>query len=260
MSERSLAVITGASAGIGEAIAREAVRDGYAVLLVARRGDRLAALAAELPGEAHTVEADLATPEGPVAVSDALSRLGRPADVLVNNAGVGQSGPFVKGSAARDLAMVDLNVRAVVDLTHRLLPSMVERGRGGVLNVASLAAYQPGPNAAIYYATKSFVLSFSEALHTEVRGHGVTVSALCPGPVATEFFALAGMDNVLLRKVARALSPERVAAEGWRGLAKGRRVILPGLGPKVRAATAGLTPRVLELPMVKALQSRPKSR
>ncbi|MEO1104116.1 MAG: SDR family oxidoreductase [Pseudomonadota bacterium] len=260
MSDTPLAVITGASAGIGAAIAHEATRDGYAVLLVARRQDRLEQLAQSLPGEAHIAIADLADPTGPAAVTEKLFEMGRAADVLVNNAGVGQSGPFVHGAADRDLAMIDLNVRALVDLTHRLLPAMVERGRGGVLNVASLAAFQPGPNAAVYYASKAFVLSFSEALHTEVRQKGVTVSALCPGPVETDFFALAGMDTVLLRKVSKSLTPERVAAEGWRGFRKGRRIVLPGMGPKMRAATAGLTPRWVELPVVKALQSRQKTR
>ena len=250
-----LAVVTGASSGIGAALAHEISRDGYALFLVARRVDRLRALAESLPGEAQVFEADLTEPGATAALASVLTSLPRPPDVLINNAGFGQSGPFAAGSAARDLGMVDLNVRAVVDLSHHLLPTMLARGSGGILNVASTAAFQPGPNASVYYASKAFVLSFSEALHAECAPQGVTVSALCPGPVATEFFDMAGMDRVRLRRLTRAMSAEAVAAAGWKGFRNGRRRIVPGFSNKLIAATAGFLPRSLVLPVVKRLQS-----
>ncbi|MEM9222265.1 MAG: SDR family oxidoreductase [Pseudomonadota bacterium] len=264
MAERPLAVLTGASAGIGAELAREIARDGYDLLLVARRGDRLAKLAESLSDEfgvtAQGFSADLSTPDGPAAVEEALSGLGREAEVLINNAGIGGSGPFANRPAGADLSMLDLNVRAVVDLTHRLLPPMVARRSGGVLNVASLAAFQPGPNAAVYYATKSFVLSFSQALHSELRSKGVCVSALCPGPVDTEFFQNSGMDDVLLRRVAPAIAAKTVAAAGWRGFRKGKRVIFPDIASTFRAVAGSLTPNAVVLPVVRKLHSKDRAK
>ncbi|MEM0906344.1 MAG: SDR family oxidoreductase [Pseudomonadota bacterium] len=259
MSDTPLAVITGASSGIGAALAHEIARDGISLILIARRVDRLRALAETLPTEAQVFQADLTEHGAMDAVGSILSMLPRAPDILVNNAGIGQGGPFALGSPARDLEIIDLNVRALVDLSHRLLPAMLERGSGGILNIASLAAFQPGPNASVYYASKAFVLSFSDALHEELKGTGVTMSAVCPGPVETEFFDRAGMEGVRLRKAVSSMSAQKVAEVSWRGFKRGHRRIYPGLGAKMRAMTAGLTPTSMVMPVVKALNSEPRN-
>ncbi|MEM7694780.1 MAG: SDR family oxidoreductase [Pseudomonadota bacterium] len=252
--EKGLAIVTGASAGLGVCLAREAAASGYRPLLVARRQDRLEALAETLPG-ALVFAADLTAPDAIEALMGFAAAEG-PVTALINNAGFGQSGPLVEGSRDKDLAMIDLNVRALVDLTHRVLPGMVAAGRGGVMNVASAAGFQPGPNASVYYATKAFVVSFSEAISAEMAGTGVTVTALCPGPTETEFFAVSGMDKVRLRKVLSPMSAEAVARIGWRGFVRGRRVVVPGWRTKFAVLAGRHAPRTLTLPMVKALQSR----
>ncbi|GAB5374902.1 MAG: SDR family NAD(P)-dependent oxidoreductase [Acuticoccus sp.] len=258
MNERPLAIVTGASSGIGAALAAEIARDGYALLLVARRADRLRALAERLDAPVEVFAADLTDPGAIEALAGVLAMQGRQPDVLVNNAGFGQGGAFAAASAARDLQMVDLNVRAVVDLTHRFLPGMLARGRGGVLNVASIVGYQAGPYSAVYSASKAFVLSFSDALYSECANTGVAVSALCPGPVETEFFSEAGAEKMRFRRFARALPAERVAAAGWRGFKAGKRRVVPGTLVKLRALTAWMTPAALELPVVKAMQRIPE--
>lgn len=258
MTDRPLALITGASSGIGAALAAEIAADGYDLMLVARRTDRLHALAETLPTQAQVFSVDLTESGALDALGGILAMLPRAPDVLVNNAGFGRGGPFVDGSPQRDGAMIDLNVRALVDLSHRLLPQMLARRSGGILNVASLAGYQAGPNSAVYAATKAFVISFSDALHSECVGTGVTISALCPGPVETEFFGIAGTGSAASHRLLRPLSAERVAAEGWRGFRRGKRRIVPGLFSKARAATTWMTPAALELPVMKALQKVPK--
>ncbi len=244
---RPVALITGASGGIGLELAKLAAADGHDLVLVARSGAKLAGVAEELTAghgvEVVPVVADLAKPGG---VATVLERLGdRRVDVLVNNAGVGGQGRFaVERDLADDLAMVQLNVASLVELTGSLLPGMVERGSGGVLNLASTAGFLPGPLQAVYYASKAFVRSFSEALSEECRGTGVRVTALCPGPVDTGFAAAAGLEGtVLMRRSPAKVPAEDVAAAGWAGLQKGRAVVVPGL--LVRAAMQGLrvTPR-----------------
>jgi len=192
-SGRPLALVTGASSGIGRELARLAAQDGYDLVLGARRGDRLAALATELADLGATalpLVADLADPAGVPTVAAALP--GTPVDVLVNHAGIGGRGRFAtERDLAADLAMIQLNVTSLVHQAG-LLPGMVERRRGGILNVASTAGYLAGPGQAVYNATKAFVRSFSQALTEETRGTGVRVTALCPGPVTTEFAAAAG--------------------------------------------------------------------
>lgn len=257
MTDKPIAVITGASSGIGAALAALIARDGYELILIARRTERLRELAETLPTEAQVFSADLTETGALDAVGGILASLPRPPALLVNNAGFGQGGPFVSASRERDNLMVDLNVRAVVDLTHRLLPAMIERGAGGVLNVASLAGYQAGPNAAVYAASKAFVLSFSDALYSECAGTGVTISALCPGPVETEFSGVAGTKGVRAHTLMKPLSAERVATEGWQGFKRGKRRVVPGLGSKIRAATSWMTPVPLELAVVKYLQRTP---
>lgn len=210
--EGKRAIVTGASSGIGLELARIAARDGHDVVLVARSSDRLRAVAEELHREhgvdARPVVADLAEPAGVPTVLDALA--GADVDVLVNNAGVGGLGRFAtERNLEDDLRMVRLDVESVVHLTGALLPAMVARGRGGILNVSSTAAYAPGPLQAVYYASKAFVKSFSEALTEECRGTGVRVTALCPGPVDTGFAQAAGMEHTPLMHTGPLMVPAR---------------------------------------------------
>ncbi|MGB8381787.1 MAG: SDR family oxidoreductase [Dermatophilaceae bacterium] len=242
---RPLAVVTGASSGIGRELARLAARDGHDVVIVARRGERLTTLAGELAGlgvDVIPVVADLAEPDGVGRVVDAVGE--RPLDVLINNAGIGGRGRFaVERQLNDDLAMLALNVTALVSLTGRILPGMVERGSGGILNVSSIAGSLPGPGQAVYNATKAFVTSFSLALGEETRGTGVRVTALCPGPVDTEFAAAAGhADPPTSRPLMRVLSAAAVAEPGWDGLAAGRALVVPDLATRVGLQTVRFLP------------------
>lgn len=243
---RPLAVVTGASSGIGREFARLAARDGYDVVLVARRRDRLVALAHELAAAGATatpVVADLATTDGVPLVAAALASV--PVEILVNDAGVGGRGQFaVERDLAADLGMIQLNVTSLVHLAGRVLPGMVERGHGGILNVASIAGYLPGPGQAVYNATKAFVRSFSEALTEETRGTGVRVTALCPGPVVTEFSQRAGYGDAPPKgnPLMRVLPASAVAAAGWEGLAAGRPVVVPDLGTRIGLQTLRFLP------------------
>jgi short-subunit dehydrogenase len=257
---RPLALVTGASSGIGRELARLAARDAYDLVVVARRADRLAALAAELTAfgvRTEPVVVDLAQSSGPRAVEEVVG--GRPVDVLINDAGVGGRGRFAtERQLQTDLAMIQLNVTTVVELTGLLLPGMVERGRGGILNVASIAGYLPGPGQAVYNASKAFVKSFSQALSEETRGTGVRVTALCPGPVSTEFNAVAGYPESTSRNPSmRVASAATVAAAGWRGLAAGKPVVVPDLLTRIGLQTL----RVLPWQMIaRAGQPRNRSR
>src|SRR5512139_593388 len=186
-----VALVTGASAGLGVDFARQLSSKGMRLVLVARRKDRIDALAAEL-GNARAVAADLSLPGAADALMADFDAHGEHVQLLVNNAGFGLAGRFAKLDSKRQRQMIDLNCGTLVELAHAVLPGMIERKQGAILNVASTAAFQPGPGMAVYFATKAFVLSFSEALHEEVRKDGVTVSALCPGPTATEFGQVAG--------------------------------------------------------------------
>jgi len=238
-----VALITGASAGLGGDFARQLSAKGRRLVLVARRKDRLDALAAEL-GNARAIEADLGLVGAADRLMADLAANGEHVDLLVNNAGFGLTGQFSELDGKRQRQMIDLNCGALVELAHAVLPGMIERKSGSILNVASTAAFQPGPGMAVYFATKAFVLSFSEALHEEVGKKGVTVSALCPGPTSTEFGAVAGFGpSNLLDKVA-ADSPSVVRA-GLDGLKKGRAIIVPGLMNKASAQANRFFPRSL---------------
>lgn len=231
------AVVTGASSGIGRELARLAARDGYDVVLVARRAERLEALAEEcreLGVSATAIPADLATSAGVAAVREALNDT--TVDVLVNNAGVGGRGRFaVERPTTADLAMVRLNVESLVELTGAVLPGMVQRRHGAILNVASIAGYLPGPGQATYHASKAFVRAFSLALAEESRGTGVTVTTLSPGPVDTEFAQSAGIRTEAQRRtpLIPVMSAAEVAEAGWHGLLAGRSSVVPGLGTRV---------------------------
>ena len=236
-----VALITGASAGLGSEFARQLSAKGYRLVLVARRKDRLDALAAEL-GHARTVASDLSAPGAVAALMADLAAHDETVSLLVNNAGFGLVGTFAALDGARQRAMIDLNCGALVELAHAVLPDMLAKKRGLILNVASTGAFQPGPGIAVYFATKAFVLSFSEALHEEVKASGVTVTALCPGPTATEFGAVAGLaDNAVFDKFA--VEPEGVVRAGIEGLAAGRAVVVPGLLNKAGAQGHRLLPR-----------------
>ena len=253
-SPRPVALITGASAGIGAALARELAAHGHELLLVARRAQALAALADEIAGRGAArptiLPLDLARADAARELTDMLSRSGLEPEVVVNNAGFGLLGPAAELSAAEQLAMIDLNVRVLTDLSLAFVPAL-RRRRGGILNVASVASFLPGPGMAVYYATKAYVLSFSEALHYELAPVGVRVTALCPGPVPTEFQARAGID---MRAPLLTCSAERVARAGYRGLMAGRRLVVPGLGNRLITAVVRLVPRALVLAATEAVQ------
>ena len=241
-------VITGASSGIGTAIARELAGRGYGVTLVARREDRLRGLAAELGQRADVHPCDVTDPAARQGLADALAARGIEVSMIVNNAGFSTTGPFAQTDRARELAMIRTNVEAVVDFCALFIPGMAERGHGAVLNVASTAAFQPLPMQAGYAATKAFVLSFTESLHAELSGTGVSVTALCPGPVKTEFMEVANLsdDAELLPEMFWA-SAQEVAKAGIRGLERGKRVVIPGTLNRAGALGGQHAPRSLIL-------------
>ena len=240
------ALITGASAGIGEGFARQMARQGYDLVLVARRKDRLDALASELSSKhsisADAVEADLAGEHGLSLVEERL-RSGE-IEVLVNNAGFGTTGEFAELSLEREVAELDLNIRAVLRLTHAALAAMVPRKRGAIINVASMAAFQPIPYNATYAASKAFVLHFSEAVHEEVRRHGVTVTCLCPGLVRTEFQQVAGLDADGIPAIS-VMSVDAVVRSALSAMRGGRAITVPGAVNVATVAGTRMAPRFL---------------
>ncbi len=243
------ALVTGASSGIGKELARLIAADGYDLVLVARRRERLEELARELSVahgvSARVIAADLADPASPKRIADELETERIAVDVLVNNAGLGIYGRLWKSDITRQLEIIQVNVVALTDLTGRLLPGMVSRARGRIVNVASTAAFQPGPYQAVYYATKAYVLSFSEAIAEELKGTGVTVTALCPGPTITEFQEVAGVEDTWLFRGPLVMDAAKVARAGWSGARRGKRVVIPGLGNKLIKETVRFSPRRL---------------
>ena len=240
---QAVALITGASAGLGVDFARQLSARGQRLVLVARRKDRLDALAAEL-GNARAVQCDLSEPGAAAALIADLAAHGERVDLLVNNAGFGLTGRFAQLDGARQRQMIDLNCGALVELAHAVLPGMTERKAGAILNVASTAAFQPGPGMAVYFATKAFVLSFSEALHEEMKPHGIAVTALCPGPTATEFGEVAGFGG---SAVIDKLSTESAAVvtAGLAALDRRRAVVIPGFVNNAGAQGHRFLPRSL---------------
>lgn len=242
MTPRPLALVTGASSGIGRELAALAVAEGHDLVAVARRQDRLEALASELGEDrVSVVVADLANPGAPRQVVDALD--GRRVDLLVNNAGFGTTGAFVDLDLERELSMVQVNVVALMGLTGLLLPPMVEQGAGRILNIASTAAFQAGPYMATYFATKAFVLSWSEALDQELQGTGVSVTCHCPGATLSEFGAVAGNERNKLFTRQTPASSASVAAHAWAATQAGRRLAIPGLANALGAFGTRLLPR-----------------
>jgi short-subunit dehydrogenase len=247
------AVVTGASSGIGAEIARELVRRGHQVVLVARSADKLAALAGELGDGAHVLATDLADRSARAALPGRIEALGLTVDVLINNAGLSTLGPVAASDPETELNMLEVDVVAVADLCSRFLPGMVHRGRGAVLNVASTAAFQPLPGQAGYGAGKAFVLSYTQSLAGELRGTGVSATALCPGPVKTAFGETAGFrDEDAEAALPRVMwvDAETVAKAAVDGLARKRLVVIPGVANRAAAVFAQVTPRSLLLPIL----------
>ena len=244
------ALITGASSGLGVALAAELARRGHALTLVARRADRLSDLATELAGEhgvrVEWIAADLTDASDRDRLPAEVAARGHVVDLLVNDAGMGTIGLFHELPVAREIQLIRLNVEAMVALCGAFLPGMVERGSGGILNVASVSGFMPVPQQATYSASKAFVLTFTEALTLDLHGTGVTATALCPGPVKTEFAGIIeGLPDRLF------VDPARVAREAVDALEHGRRTVVPGAGNKVNAVVGRYTPRPVFLPLAR---------
>ncbi len=258
---RRVTLITGASGGIGADLARIFARNGHDLALVARSRDRLNALAAEIEATGRprplVFVHDLASPMSSEDLVSDLAMAGASVEILVNNAGYGLNGAALELDRAGQTGIVDLNVRSLTDLTLRLAPGIVAV-RGKILNVASVAGFLPGPGMAVYYATKAFVVSFSDALGQELRGSGVTVTCLCPGFTATDFQARAGMDPKMAAAVP-SMSAMAVAEDGYRGVMAGRRRVVPGLMNKFAVAILPFVPNLALLPLIQAMQMRRRS-
>jgi uncharacterized protein len=253
-----VALITGASAGIGADLVRVFASNGHRVAMVARREDRLQALAAEISGKGDdapiVIPCDLEQPGACDKIAAALTNAGVEVEYIVNNAGFGLFGQAVELDRKTQLAMIAVNIAALTDLSLRFADQLI-RNRGGILNVASIAGFLPGPGMAVYYASKAYVLSFTEALRGELGSQGVRVTALCPGPVATEFQARAGFRPGLDSSVLDVSSAD-VAREAYQGLMGNKRAVLPGFGIKIVPLMLRLVPRSLVLEMVGRFQLR----
>ena len=254
----SLALVTGASSGIGLELATLLAQDRHDLVLVARNRERLEAIGRGLTeefGVAVTVLAcDLVRPEAPAEIARHLEERRLSVDILLNNAGSGVYGPFTETPIPKELEMIQVNVAAPTHLTKLLLRGMRERGRGRILNVASTAAFQPGPLMAVYYATKAYVLSFSEAIANELSGSGITVTALCPGPTLTEFQKAAGVEQTRLFHSPLVMKPADVARIGYEGMMRGKRLVIPGLGNLALVEAVRFSPRRLVTAIARRIQ------
>lgn len=255
---KPVTVLTGASAGIGVALARIFARNGFTLALVARREDRLRALADEIAATGAptpiVIALDLLKPGAAQAIAAALAARGAEPQYIVNNAGFGLVGLASSRDRDEQLSMIDLNVRVLTELSLAFVPSLA-RHKGGILNIGSMAGFLPGPGMAVYYATKAYVLSFSESLHSELKRFGVRVTVLCPGPVPTEFAARAGVSEGLAPGLLTQTA-DAVAAAGYHGLMSGKRVVVPGLANKLVTLLIRIVPRRILLRAVDSRQSR----
>ncbi len=256
-SPRPLALVTGASGGIGAALARELAQHGHDLVLAARGVAAMEALAGELReggAGATVIAADLAKPGAAASLADEIAQRGFAIDALVNNAGLGAAGRFDRCDPVRIGEILQVNIVALTELTRLLLPGMIARGHGRVMLVASVAGFQPGPRMAAYFASKAYVLSLGEALAYELRGTGVSVTVLCPGATATNFFTTAGNDNsIMARHLRRMMPAEDVARLGYRGLAAGRRVVITGAMNRLVALAGRFMPHRITLPVTDVL-------
>ena len=257
MPDRKTALITGASFGIGQELARIFAREGYSLVLVARTADKLRQLASELE-KAHgarslILASDLAAPGAAAYVHDQTARADITVDVLVNNAGFGQFGLFAENELEECLQQIQLNITTLTHLTRLYLPEMLTRKSGRILNVASTAAFQPGPLMAVYYATKAYVLHFSEAIANELQGSGVTVTCLCPGPTVTEFHKRANMLSSRMLQFG-AMDARTVAEDGYRALIAGKPVAISGFKNWLLAQSVRFSPRRLVIAIARKLQ------
>ena len=256
----STALITGASSGIGWELTKLFAEDKHDLVLVARNRKKLDEFARDLTAafgvSVRVIAKDLANPKAPAEIVQELTASGVAVDVLVNNAGFGVYGPFAKTDGAKELEVVQVNVSAPTQLTKLLLPSMLDRRSGRILNVASTAAFVPGPLMAVYYATKAYMLSFSEALADELAGSGVTVTALCPGPTETNFQKSAGLEGTHLFTGPLIMDARAVALAGYRGMRAGKRIVVPGLGNKLLLQSLRVSPRRLITAIARWLQEQ----
>ena len=253
-------VVTGASSGIGRALALTAAPDAAAMVLVGLSKENLDAVSAELAVagiETHALAIDLADPEAGQRIADALSEHGLFCDVLINSAGFGVYGAAAEISREEQIKLLDVNARALTDLSLRFLPGMLERGRGGILNVGSITGYTAGPYMALYFASKAFVKSFTSALAAEVAGSGVTVTCLVPGVVRTPFFDKCQVGRTRLFKLAPRANASDIAAAGWRGFKAGKRLIIPRLIDRIIAGICTVLPERALLRIIAALQRPP---
>ncbi len=257
------ALITGASSGIGLELARLIARDKINLVLVARRADKLMKLAEELAPtgvQIYTLAKDLSKPEAAREVFAWCEDEGIAIDYLVNNAGFGEFGKFAESDWERQRQMIDLNITSLAYFTRLFLPGMINRGEGRIMNVASTAAFQPGPTMSVYYASKAFVLHFSEAIANELEGTGVTVTALCPGATESEFQAVAGIENSRLVKGRKLPTSKEVAVYGWKATQKGKKVAIHGTFNFLLASSVRFAPRTLVLKIARFIQDNSKSK
>lgn len=252
----STAIVTGASTGIGRELAVLCAQVGYDLVIIARNESQLKTLAATIRSSTgrtvQVVAKDLTNPEAPTEIHEALRDLD--VEILINNAGIGMRGHFAELDALQQMQMLQLNVNALTHLTRLFLPALIGRGKGRIMNVASTAAFQAGPLMAVYYASKAYVLSLSEALHNECRGKGVTVTALCPGATATEFQKRADMTRTRLFNSGNTMSPDKVAKLGFDAMMRGEPLCITGFLNQLFAFSTRLAPRQLAAAIARSLQ------
>ncbi|MGD0278997.1 MAG: SDR family oxidoreductase [Smithella sp.] len=243
-------LITGASEGIGHELVKLFAKDGYDCVLAARNKQKMDQLAAEVEKcfgiKTRVIAKDLSLPESAQEIFDELNAVNVPVDVLINNAGLGLCGDFAMSDMSMNMHMIQVNLLSLTKLTWLFLPGMIKRKSGKIMNVGSIASFAPSPNFALYNATKSYVLFFSEALREELKGTGVSVTCLCPGATDTQWQARAGAKNIRLNKV-RMVDAKTVAEVGYKGLMKGKRVVIPGLDNKMTVLSAKFAPRAVTL-------------
>ncbi len=256
-----IVLITGATSGIGYELAKVFARNNYNLILTGRNEQRLNEIRNEFTNykiSIHTFSCDLSKQNSVSELFYLINKSNLEIDILINNAGFGLLGPFNEVDLQSQLDMIQVNITSLVELTHLIIPSMIKRKSGKIMNVASTAAFQPGPYMAIYYATKSFVLSFSEALHYELKDYGISVSTLCPGPTKTDFQRRARMENINLErsKLLPYMSAEKVAEIGYKGLMKGKRVIIPGMMNKIGTIIVKFVPKKIVLNVIKIFNTK----